>query len=129
MREEPNVGLRVRGQLDLEGSEVARQAWRLMKANSVGLSFGFLTTASHTDGEVRVLDEIDLFEISITPAPANADTRILSTKTASVRGGFYSGELELPRGKSVTELRAEFEEATKGIVDVRPAPSIVSFEC
>jgi hypothetical protein len=98
-----------------------------MKANSVGLSFGFLTTASHIDGEVRVLDEIDLFEISITPAPANADTRILSTKAASVRGGFYSGEL--PRAKSIIELRADLEEATKGIVDLRPAPSVVSFEC
>ncbi len=53
-----------------------------MKANAVALSFGFLTVASHADGEVKVLDEIDLFEITITSAPPNPDTRILSTKAA-----------------------------------------------
>ena len=35
MHEEPNVGLHVRGRLDIEDSEVAREAWRSMKANSV----------------------------------------------------------------------------------------------
>jgi HK97 family phage prohead protease len=127
MREEPNVGLHVRGQLDLENSEVAREAWRSMKQNIVGLSFGYLTTASHMDGEVKVIDEVDLFEVTITPAPANADTRILSTKAASrssVSAGFYAAELP----PSVAELRADLEEATKGI-DLRPAPRIVSFKC
>lgn len=76
-------GLFVRGKVDLENSEVARDAWRLMKDNAVSLSFGFLTTDSfeREDG-VQELREIDLFEISITPAPANSDTRILSVKSA-----------------------------------------------
>ena len=52
-----------------------------MKQNAVALSFGYLVTADHkrADG-VRELHGIDLFEISITPNPANADKRIVSTK-------------------------------------------------
>ena len=56
MHEEPDVGLHVRGQLDIAYSEVAREVWRLVKSNSVALSFGFLTVASHAEGEVKVLD-------------------------------------------------------------------------
>ena len=68
---------------DLEESEVARQAWRSVKRGSVGLSFGFLVERDRkaTDG-VRELLSVDLFEVSITPSPANADTRILSTKSS-----------------------------------------------
>jgi HK97 family phage prohead protease len=65
-------GLRVSGKLDLENSEKARQAWRAMKQGSIYLSFGYMTNASHTEGDVKVLDEIDLFEITLTPS-ANPD--------------------------------------------------------
>ena len=86
MREEPNVGLHVRGQLDLEDSAVAREAWRLMRNNSVGLSFGYLVLEDSKGGDgVRDLKALDLFEITVTPAPANPDTRILSTKAADCR--------------------------------------------
>ena len=40
MREVASLGLYVEGKLDLEHSGVARQAWRSMKDNRVGLSFG-----------------------------------------------------------------------------------------
>lgn len=74
-------GLEVKGQLDLEDSQVAREAWRLMKKNAVGLSFGYLVNqdAKGADG-VRELKSIDLFEITITPAPVNPDTRFLDLK-------------------------------------------------
>jgi HK97 family phage prohead protease len=80
---ETGDGLFVRGKVDL-ASDMARQAWRLMKNNAVSLSFGYLVTdeTKRSDG-VRELREIDLFEVSIVPAPANADTRILSTKSAT----------------------------------------------
>src|SRR3954452_9313801 len=39
---ETDVGLEVEGQLDLESSELAREAWRSIKANRVGRSFGYL---------------------------------------------------------------------------------------
>jgi hypothetical protein len=41
---ETDDGLYVEGQLDLKDSELAREAWRSLKRNRIGLSFGFLTT-------------------------------------------------------------------------------------
>lgn len=77
---ETEHGLQVSGTLDLDGSDTAREAWRAMKLNAMSLSFGFLATKSRkrSDG-VQVLEEIDLFEISM-PAPANRDTRVISMK-------------------------------------------------
>jgi hypothetical protein len=55
-----------------------------MKNNAVSLSFGYLVTKSRDreDG-IRELLGIDLFEISIVPAPANPETRVLSMKSAT----------------------------------------------
>jgi HK97 family phage prohead protease len=79
---ETDRGLVVEGQLDLEGSERARKAWRAMKTGSIGLSFGYLTQKQRkaADGANELL-AIDLFELSLTPAPANADTRVLGMKS------------------------------------------------
>jgi uncharacterized protein len=112
---ETDEGLVVRGQLDLEDSEVARQAWRSMKNNSIGLSFGFLTVDSHDDDGVRVLDEVDLFEITLTPSPANADTRITEMKSVP------------DAVPSLDELKSRFDRATKDI-DLRPPPKVVTFD-
>lgn len=81
---ETEQGLVVEGQLDLENSEIAREAWRSMKAGAMSLSFGFLATRSRkrSDG-VRELSELDVFEISIVPHPANFDTRIIGLKSAA----------------------------------------------
>ena len=78
---ETDQGLVVKGQLDLAESETAREAWRLMKSGSMSLSFGYIVDKSRKakDGVTDLL-AIDLFEISIVPAPANADTRVLSLK-------------------------------------------------
>jgi HK97 family phage prohead protease len=83
MNETPD-GLRIEAQLDLEESNRAREIWRLVKANSVGLSFGYLVTNERQGADgVRELHDIDLFEVSITPAPMNPDARILSSKGAT----------------------------------------------
>lgn len=81
--QETEDGLYVEGKLDLEESETAREAWRSMKDNRVSLSFGYMTTRERKakDG-INELLEIDLFEVSIVPAPANPDTRLLSLKSA-----------------------------------------------
>ena len=123
---ELDEGLYVEGMLDLDGSEIAREAWRSMKANRLGLSFGYLVTKSQkaSDG-VLDLTEIDVFEITITPSPVQGDTRILSTK--SVR-------------PSVEELKARSralgidvpESGSKSVKPSRkaaPAIQIASFEC
>lgn len=80
---EVDAGLQVSGQLDLKDSETAREAWRSMKGGSMSLSFGYLATRGKTAADgVNDLLELDLFEVSIVPAPANPDTRILSMKSA-----------------------------------------------
>jgi phage head maturation protease len=75
-------GLLVRGRLDLQGSETAKAAWRAMREDSMSLSFGFVAGKRHDEGDVTVLDQIDLFEVSIVPAPANDRTRVVSMKAA-----------------------------------------------
>ena len=80
---ETDFGLHVRGQLDVEGSEVAKEAWRLVKRNSIGLSFGFLGTGHERPDGSREITEIDLFEVSLTPAPANPDTQLLDWKSTA----------------------------------------------
>jgi HK97 family phage prohead protease len=53
-----------------------------VKSRAVSLSFGFLVLKSHTRSDgIRELTELDLFEITLTPTPANQDTRILETKS------------------------------------------------
>jgi HK97 family phage prohead protease len=75
-------GLYVRGKLELDTSAVAREAWRSMKANALSLSFGYAApgTRKRKDG-MRELTEIDLFEISVVPSPANPDTRFIELKS------------------------------------------------
>lgn len=82
--EEVGQGLQVGGKVDLEDSELAREAWRHMKANRVALSFGYLATKvkKRADG-VQELKEIDLYEISVTPHPVNPDTKFLSLKSST----------------------------------------------
>ena len=78
---ESRAGLTVQGEVDLE-TERGREAWRLLKANSVGFSFGYLATKTHErDDGIRILDEIDLFEVTVTPSPANNRTRVLDLKS------------------------------------------------
>jgi HK97 family phage prohead protease len=96
-------GLFVRGKLDLDLSGQAREVWPLVKTNVMSLSFGYLATdTSKRDDGVQELREVDLFEISIVPAPANPDTRILSyksTDTADVHPAFIQQELRLREHK------------------------------
>lgn len=80
---ETDDGLEVKGQLDLEDSETAREVWRSMRNDAIALSFGYMTKSSRkgSDG-ARVLTELDLYEISLVAHPANDQTRILSMKSA-----------------------------------------------
>jgi HK97 family phage prohead protease len=79
---ETDQALVVEGQLDLEDSNRARKAWRAMRTGSIGLSFGYLTQKQRkaADGANELL-ALDLFEVSLTPAPANPDTRVLNMKS------------------------------------------------
>lgn len=109
---ETDAGLYVEGKLDLDGSDIAREAWRSMKNNTMSLSFGYLVEKSRkaTNGVTDLL-EIDLFEISIVPAPANADTRVLSLKSAD------DAQLILKELEALRERLDRLEEAERKSVD------------
>jgi HK97 family phage prohead protease len=79
---ETDAGLYVEGRLDLEYSELAREAWRSVKAGRVGLSFGYLVEEEQVgpDGAKELL-AVDIFEVTLTSTPANGDTKILSAKS------------------------------------------------
>jgi HK97 family phage prohead protease len=101
-------GLYVRGKLELDTSTVAREAWRSMKANALSLSFGYTAPGSRLrkDG-VRELTEIDLFEISVVPSPANPDTRFIELKSNAPRRTRPAQDSAVP---SMADLRAQAAE-------------------
>jgi HK97 family phage prohead protease len=108
--EERDGGLFIEGQLDIEDSELAKEAWRSVKRGRVGLSFGYLVTDEHdrSDG-IKELRGLDLFEVSLTGSPANRDTRILDTK-------------------SINEFKAVREHADELLAEQRPPIRIARFD-
>jgi HK97 family phage prohead protease len=123
---ESKQGLVVAGKVDLD-TERGQQVWRLMRANSVGFSFGFLMGDAHTRSDgVREIRSVDVFEVSVTARPANDGTRVLGLKSISpseelrrrcVAAGVLPGSIdtEQPRAKSLD-------------IDTRPI-TVASFEC
>jgi hypothetical protein len=107
-----------------------------VKRNRVGLSFGFMTTDSaQRDDGVKELRSVDLFEITLTGAPANSDTRVLSAKSVAEReheaiadafAQAFSTKPELS-DLTIEQLTAYGDELTKDI-ETRPI-RIVGFEC
>lgn len=120
---ETREGLFVRGKLDLEHSEVARDVWQLVKNNTISLSFGYLVTdASKRADGIQELRELDLFEVSLTPGPANPDTRILSFKSTD------PGEPQLEPEPVVTpeqdRLRIEFRDQMLNLLGAQREPEV-----
>ena len=82
MMRDTEAGLYVEGSVDILDSDIARQAWRSVKKGRIGMSFGFLTLDDRVGADgVKELLEIDLFEITLTPTPANPDAVVLSTES------------------------------------------------
>ncbi len=108
--EETDEGLIVAGELDLAGSDRAREAWRVVKSGAAGLSLGYQATGHlPRPGGGRDLFELDVFEISITPAPMHPDTRILDFKSQDgLRSRVRDEYLDLQRGGN-TQARREHE--------------------
>jgi HK97 family phage prohead protease len=59
-----------------------KDAWRLAKSGTLGFSYGFLIlkSAERKGGGLHIT-ELDIFEITATPIPANGDTRVLGWKS------------------------------------------------
>ena len=72
-----------------------------MKTGSMSLSFGYMVGSEKQAEDANELHEIDLFEVSVVPGPANADTRFLSLKSIEdIKAGI--NELQ----KALDELKA-----------------------
>lgn len=129
VKEIEDEGLYVAGQLDLEDSEVAQEAWRSMKDNRVALSFGYMTVEERKakDG-VNELLEIDLFEVSIVSGPANPATRLLSLKSADDQRWLRkrTQELALEIAQSCEPVRATADSSTDSTKAVQGAIDAVA---
>ena len=82
--EERDQGLWVEGKLTL-GVSRAREVYELMKDGAVtGLSIGYRTRKYDLDAEneVRILKDVELFEVSAVSGPANEEARIAGVKSA-----------------------------------------------
>lgn len=81
--QEDEKGLRVKGQLALETVR-GREAHALLKMGALnGLSIGFVAVQkswNDRDG-VRILSEIDLWEVSLVTFPANGKARVTGVKS------------------------------------------------
>lgn len=117
--EETELGLKVAGKVDLDGSEKGREAWRSMKAGTMSLSFGYMVVSEKQADDANELHELDLFEISVVPGPANADTRFLSLKSMS--DDQLREELGSLR-KRVDEIEAQLEDQPPDADDVEDEP-------
>ncbi len=72
----------VKGWID-QSTEVGAHAWRLVKSGTLGFSFGYLIPeggSTQRKGGGLHIKELDVFEITATPTPANNDTRVLGWK-------------------------------------------------
>lgn len=77
-------GLRVKGRLALEVNK-GKEAHALLKMGAInGLSIGFVSKewAYDRDTEIRTLNAVDLWEVSLVTFPANGKSRITNVKSA-----------------------------------------------
>lgn len=82
---EDDHGLKVSGQLILDTAK-GRETYALMKAGALdGLSIGFRTVRDRIDRtkNARILEEIDLWEISTTAFPSNSESTVTAVKSES----------------------------------------------
>jgi len=82
---EDEKGLAFTAKLVLKSSH-GRDAYELLIAAQendfkVGMSIGFRSKDWEMDGSIRLLKEIQLFEASITPSPAQPRARVIDVKT------------------------------------------------
>jgi len=77
-------GLLAKGKLTLSVQQ-AREALALMRDNAVrGLSIGYQTIKSKYVEGVRHLQEVRLWEVSLTPVPANSNAVVTAVKSADL---------------------------------------------
>lgn len=97
---EDSIGLYVEGKIGLN-SEAGKEAYSMIKSNAVsGLSIGYLAKEFEfkNDG-TRLLQEVELFEISVVTFPANNYSNITYCKSVGLEN-----EIILKLGKLLDNL-------------------------
>lgn len=76
-------GLKIHGQLDIADNPKAAQVYRLLKGRRVrkmSFAYGIQEAAKEDDG--YHLKDLDLYEVSVVPIPANQEAEIVTVKSA-----------------------------------------------
>lgn len=96
--EEDELGLRVKGRLDLDTPE-GRDAYEAVRAGKIdGLSIGYRAVkAERGQDGARTLHEIELHEVSLVRRPASSRARVLSVKSAPAGNPAAKGAAILKR--------------------------------
>lgn len=78
--EDTPQGLKVRGRLNLAVAK-AKEVYELLKQGALrGLSIGYRTITAASRGKVRELRDVQLFEVSLTPFPAQPLATVSAVK-------------------------------------------------
>lgn len=113
---EDERGLFLRGKLSL-GVGKGREAYELLKDGALdGLSIGYRTKSAVNDGNIRVLKEIDLWEVSLVTIGANSEALV-----TGVKSDMNESDLEdilRSQGFSRTAAKAIVARGWKGYRDV-----------
>jgi HK97 family phage prohead protease len=126
--EERDAGLFIEARLDIEDSELAREAWRSVKRGRISLSFGYLTEDEREGADgVKELTQLDLMEVTLTSVPANPDARVLSTKSVELPPELIGTSLD-PAFSGEIPTEAQIDAEMKAIRSTRPI-QITSFPC
>ena len=112
-----------------QDTDRGQHVWRLAKSGTLGFSFGYLIpdggAVKRIDG-VREIHRLDVFEITATAAPMNADTRVLSTKALKLKR--YIDPVT-GRRMDYAELTAHTKANTARLRKQGQPVKIASFEC
>lgn len=104
--EEDELGLRVKGRIDLSSAE-GRQAYEDVRAGRIdGLSIGYRAVKAARDAAgSRTLQQIELHEISLVRRPASNRARVLSVKSAPADANAAKGAASTTRGIPMTDTK------------------------
>lgn len=118
---EDEKGLRVEGQLAL-GTQHGRELYELVKMGGLGgLSIGYRTIRADFKGDARLLQEVELWEISLVSFPMLDSARIDAVKAADLTERELERRLTQDAGLSRSVARALMSGGFKSIRSVRDA--------
>jgi hypothetical protein len=125
---EDGKGLTLQGELALDNS-VAKNTYALLQKASaldfrVGMSIGFMAKDWDWDGNIRTLKEIDLWEVSITPFPAQPKAFVADVKTFRDLEK-YLREVECfskSDARRIMRLFTDYNQSSGGMLDDASSP-------